>query len=154
MGCSTTKQPPSQRIDRNAQAWPRGRSVDHLGLALVGAGAEGDPGHHGVVGGGAGGWGQDQEEEGEEREGGRHCGWWSDRRPSEPGSARDETRRRGEILNCGIPISKAPDPRQAGEAEVDGRVVVPMADAAHAESERGRKPKLVWTFFSPVSFFN
>lgn len=69
MGC--TKQSPSQ-LDRNGRAWPCGRSVDHLGLALVGAGSEGDPRHHGV-GGGADRRGQDQEKE--EGESGRHCGW-------------------------------------------------------------------------------
>jgi hypothetical protein len=57
-------------VDRSSR-----RSIEHLRRALVGAGAEGDPRHHGRgVWGGAGGRGGDGEEGEKEGRGGGHCG--------------------------------------------------------------------------------
>lgn len=134
MGC--TKQSPSQ-LDRNGRAWPCGRSVDHLGLALVGAGSEGDPRHHGV-GGGADRRGQDQEKE--EGESVRHCGWGAT-------YERARQRRGGEEK---FPIAGEVDVWWWGGGDADGR------PQTHGERERARKKVgsslFVWPFFSPVPF--
>lgn len=134
MGC--TKQSPSQ-LDRNGRAWPCGRSVDHLGLALVGAGSEGDSRHHGV-GGGADRRGQDQEKE--EGESVRHCGWGAT-------YERARQRRGGEEK---FPIAGEVDVWWWGGGDADGR------PQTHGERERARKKVgsslFVWPFFSPVPF--
>lgn len=78
--------------------------VEHLGRALVGAGAEGDPGHGGAGIGaeGEGAGEEEEEEEGEEEQrprGGRH---WRRRRRA-GGRARSGRRRRrtGEMVGAG-----------------------------------------------------
>lgn len=125
-----------------------------LGRALVGAGAEGDPGHHGVgvgvgvAGGADGGAHDDDDEEDQQTEGGSHWGGdagMRERARSTSAPGRGETAMR----NCrrwagerrDIPISKASDPG-AGYLEVGGRlaggdramaVAVAAADAGREE---------------------
>jgi hypothetical protein len=119
-----------------------GRSVEHLGRALVGAGAEGDPRHHErSVWGGAGGRGGDGEEEEEEgREEGGHSGGIEL-------DGKEGYEKRGNGGGGGIPISKASDPGPGRCPREGGRVW-----CSGAKRVAGRPEEEHLFFFSAVHF--